>query len=237
LTARQATSVVCVAVFDHTTRQLIEQTLLVFAALFPIVNPIGGAPVFLAMTQGLDDAHRKLLARRVAANAFLLVMCSIFVGNYVIEFFGLSVPIIRVGGGLLVCALAWRLLHADTEDPARLRVGSSEEIAARAFYPMTLPLTVGPGSIAVAITLGAHSPRGATAWAITVAASALGAFLLSLSIFVLYRFAERFARVLGVSGMQVVLRLSAFILLCIGVQIVWSGVFALLATVPTFRAR
>ena len=222
---------------DYTTRQLIEQTLLVFAALFPIVNPIAGSPLFLAMTQGLDDGHRKLLARRVAVNAFLLVMGSIFVGNYVIEFFGLSVPIIRVGGGMLVCALAWRLLHADTEDPARLRVASSEEIAARAFYPMTLPLTVGPGSIAVAITLGAHSPRGATAWAITVAASALGALLLSVSIFLLYRFADRFERALGVTGTQVVLRLSAFILLCIGVQIVWSGVFALLQTIPSFRAR
>jgi multiple antibiotic resistance protein len=222
---------------DYTTRQLIEQALLVFAALFPIVNPIGGSPVFLAMTQGLEDGHRKLLARRVAINAFLLVMCSIFVGNYVIEFFGLSVPIIRVGGGLLVCAMAWRLLQADTEDPARLRVESSEEVAARAFYPMTLPLTIGPGSIAVAITLGAHSPRGATAWAITVAASALGAFLLSLSIFVLYRYAARLERALGVTGTQVVLRLSAFILLCIGVQIVWSGVFALLETVPSYRAR
>jgi multiple antibiotic resistance protein len=223
---------------DYTTRTLIEQTLLVFAALFPIVNPIGGSPVFLMMTRGLDDAQRALLARRIAVNAFLIVMCSIFVGNYVIEFFGLSVPIIRVGGGLIVCALAWQLLHADeTGDPTRMRAHSSEEMAARAFYPLTLPLTVGPGSIAVAITLGAHSPRGATAWAITVAASALGALVLSLTIYFLYRYAERLERVLGVTGTQVLLRLSAFILLCIGVQIIWSGIFALIATVPSFRPR
>ena len=108
--------------FDYGTRQLIEQTLLVFAALFPIVNPVGGAPVFLAMTHGLEDAQRRLLARRIAFNAFLLVMGSIFVGNYVIEFFGLSVPVIQVGGGLLVCALAWRLLHSD-ETADQIRIG------------------------------------------------------------------------------------------------------------------
>lgn len=223
--------------FDYGTRQLIEHTLLVYAALFPIVNPVGGAPVFLAMTRGLDDGQRRHLARRIAINAFLLVMGSILVGNYVIEFFGLSVPVIQVGGGLLVCALAWRLLHSDeTADP--IRIGPrAEEMAARAFYPMTLPLTVGPGSISVAITLGAQAPRGATAWAIGIAAFALGAFVLALTIYLLYRYAERLTRALGATGTQVLLRLSAFILLLIGVQIVWNGAFALIATIPSFRPR
>lgn len=224
--------------FDHATRQLIEHTLLVYAALFPIVNPVGGAPVFLAMTRDLQDGERRLLARRIAINAFLLVMGSILVGNYVIEFFGLSVPIIQVGGGLLVCAMAWRLLHSDeTADQMRIGPRSSEEMAARAFYPMTLPLTVGPGSISIAITLGAQAPRGATAWAISIAAFALGAFLLALTVFLLYRYAGRLTRALGATGTQVLLRLSAFILLCIGVQIVWNGVFALIGTIPSFRPR
>lgn len=224
--------------FDYATRLLIEHAVLVFAALFPIVNPVGGAPVFLAMTRGLDDGQRKLLSRRIGVNAFLLVMGSILAGTYVIEFFGLSVPVIQVGGGLLVCALAWRLLHSDeTADQIRIGPSTSEEIAARAFYPMTLPLTVGPGSISVAITLGAQAPRGASAWAISIAAFALGAFVLALTIFLLYRYAERFSRVLGATGTQVLLRLSAFILLCIGVQIMWNGVFALIGTLPSFRAR
>lgn len=223
--------------FDFETRQLVEQTLLVFAALFPIVNPVGGAPVFLAMTDGLADGQRALLARRIAINAFLLVLGAFFVGSYVIEFFGLSVPVIQVGGGLLVCALAWRLLHSD-ESGADVRLAQSgEQLAARAFYPLTLPLTVGPGSISVAITLGAQVPRGVRAWAVAIAAAALGAFLLALSIYLLFRYAERLTRALGTTGTQVLLRLSAFILLCIGVQIVWSGVFALVGTIPTFRAR
>jgi multiple antibiotic resistance protein len=218
-------------------RSLLEQTLLVFAALFPIVNPVGGAPVFLAMTYGLDDAQRKQLARRIGVNAFLLVMASFFVGSYVIEFFGLSVPVIQVAGGLLVCALAWRLLQSDQSDQIPVQPLSTEELAVRAFYPMTMPLTVGPGTISVAITLGAQVPRGVRAWAVTVVGSAIGAFLLALAIFLLFRYAERLTRALGTTGTAVLLRLSAFILLCIGVQIVWSGVFALIGTIPSFRPR
>jgi multiple antibiotic resistance protein len=219
-------------------RSLIEQALLVFAALFPIVNPVGGAPVFLAMTEGLSDAERAQLARRIAMNAFLLVLGSIFVGTHVIEFLGLSVPVIRVGGCILVCSVAWDLLRsADAGLPETpLRRATPAEIAARAFYPMTLPLTVGPGSISVAITLGAQVTRGVSEWAIRIVASAVGTLLLTVSIYVLFRYAERLTRAIGSTGTQVLLRLSAFILLCIGVQIVWSGVVALTATVPTFRS-
>lgn len=218
-------------------RSLIEQALLVFAALFPIVNPLGGAPVFLAMTEGLSDAERAQLARRIAMNAFLLVLGSIFVGTHVIEFFGLSVPVIRVGGGILVCSVAWDLLRsADAGLPTTPpRRATPAELAARAFYPMTLPLTVGPGTISVAITVGAQVPRGVSEWAIRVVASAVGTILLTVSIYVLFRYAERLTRAIGPTGTQVLLRLSAFILLCIGVQIVWSGVQALMATLPAFR--
>ncbi|MCC6869976.1 MAG: NAAT family transporter [Burkholderiales bacterium] len=213
---------------DFPLRPLVEQTLLVFAALFPIVNPVGGAPVFLAMTHGLSDVQRQHLARRIGVNAFLLVLVSFFVGNHVIEFFGLSVPVIQVGGGLLVCAMAWRLLHEESTDEVPVRPQTHDELAVRAFYPMTMPLTVGPGSIAVAITLGAHVPRGMQAYAIGVAGATIGALLLALSIYLLFRYAERLTRVLGPTGTAVLLRLSAFILLCIGVQIVWSGVEVLL---------
>ena len=223
---------------DYGTRQLIEHTLLVFAALFPIVNPVGGAPVFLAMTRGLDDGQRRHLASRIAINAFLLVMGSIFVGNYVIGFSGCRCRSSRSAAGCWYarspggCCIQTRWRTRSASGPR-----SSEEMAARAFYPMPLPLTAGPGSISVAITLGAQAPRGATAWVVSIGAFALGAFLLALTIWVLYRYAERLTRALGATGTQVLLRLSAFILLCIGVQIVWNGVFALIATIPSFRPR
>jgi multiple antibiotic resistance protein len=218
--------------YDFEIRRLIEHTLLVFAALFPIVNPVGAAPVFLAMTQGLADAERRLLARRVAVNAFLLVIVSFLAGSYVIAFFGLSVPVIRVGGGLLVCALAWHLLHSEQPDEVRVRPQSPQELAVRAFYPMTMPLTVGPGTISVAITLGAQNPRGFGAYATFIGGATVGIVLLALAIYLLYAYADRMTRRLGPTGTAVLLRLSAFILLCIGVQIVWGGVSALIATLP-----
>lgn len=223
---------------DYPTRQLIEQTLLVFLALFPIVNPVGGAPVFLAMTRGVGTVERALLARRVAINAFLLVIASVFVGGYVIDFFGLSVPVIQVGGGLLVCSVAWDLLRSD-ETAAEMSITpqSAEQLATRAFYPLTMPLTVGPGTISVAITLGAAAPRTGTGWAISAAAATAGALLLALAIYFPFRYAERLTGVLGRTGTAVMLRLSAFILLCIGVQIVWNGAYTLLGTLPTFRPR
>jgi len=98
-------------VLGSIARNLIEQPLLVFAALFPIVNPVGGAPVFPAMTEGLGDIDRAQLARRIALNAFLLILASIFVGAHVIEFFGLSVPVNRVGG-IFVRSVAWDLLRS-----------------------------------------------------------------------------------------------------------------------------
>lgn len=224
--------------FDAPTRALIEQTLLVFLALFPIVNPVGGAPVFYALTGGLDARARALLARRVAVNAFLLVVASVFAGGYVIEFFGLSVPVIQVGGGILVCSVAWDLLRSDeTASEMSVKPPSSEQLAARAFYPLTMPLTVGPGTISVAITLGAQAPRSGTGWAVAAAAATLGALLLALAIYFPFRSADRLTRVLGRTGTAVLLRLSAFILLCIGVQIVWNGVYALLGTLPALRGR
>lgn len=220
---------------EYPTRQLLEHALLVFAALFPIVNPVGGAPVFLSMTLGLDDAQRALLARRIGVNAFLLVVGSFFVGTYVIEFFGLSVPIIQLAGGLLVCSLAWQLLQSEQPNQVPVSPQTTDELMVRAFYPMTMPLTVGPGSIAVSITLGAHLPHGVQAYSMSVIGAVIGALALAISIYLLYRYAERLTRALGPSGTAVLLRLSAFILLCIGVQIVWNGAFALLGTIPSFR--
>lgn len=223
---------------DYHARSILEQVLLVFATLFPVINPIGGAPVFLAMTRNVTDEQRAMLARRVGVNALMLLAGSFLIGSHVIDFFGLSVPIIQVGGGMMVIAIAWRILNSDSDpDAVPIEKQSPAALAARAFYPLTMPLTVGPGSIAVAITLGAHVPRGVRAWAHDLAASLIGAVLLALSIYLLYRYADRLIRALGETGTQILLRLTAFILLCIGVNIVWSGAFALIQTIPSYRVR
>jgi multiple antibiotic resistance protein len=212
-------------------RLIVEGVLLVFAALFPIVNPLGGAPIFLAMTADYTPAERASLARRVTINAFFLLIASVATGTYVLELFGLSVPVVQVGGGLVVSALGWRLL----QDPSAIDAPAATAAPrARnpAFYPLTMPLTVGPGSISVAITIGANHPDSVRSLLINVPATLIGVSLVAATVFVAYRYADRVSRVIGETGMSVLLRLSAFILLCIGVQIVWNGASALLRSLP-----
>jgi len=210
-------------------RHFLEGVFLVFAALLPIVNPLGAAPVFLAMTRYADDATRTILARKVTINSFILLMASVLVGTYVLEFFGLSVPVVQVGGGLIVCSVAWDLLRgADASKKSNAEgVPDPEAVATEAFYPLTLPLTVGPGSISVAITIGANHPQSVRSFLTTSVSSLLGVLLICISVYFCYRYAERLSKFLGGTGTAVVVRLSAFILLCIGVQIMWNGIDAL----------
>jgi multiple antibiotic resistance protein len=210
-------------------RPIIEGILLVFAALFPIVNPLGGAPIFLAMTSVYAPAERAALAWRVAVNSFILLLVSVATGTYVLEFFGLSVPVVQVGGGLVVSMLGWQLL----QDPDALDRPAPGNTASRrnlAFYPLTMPLTVGPGSISVAITIGANHPHSVRSWLINAPETLIGVALVAATVLVAYRYASRVSRIIGETGMNVLLRLTAFILLCIGVQIVWNGASALLRT-------
>ena len=212
-------------------RQIVEGALLVFAALFPIVNPLGGAPIFVAMTSGFSPAERAALAWQVTVNAFILLLASVATGTYVLEFFGLSVPVVQVGGGLVVSALGWQLL----QDPGAIDRAAPETMRPRrnlAFYPLTMPLTVGPGSISVAITIGANHPHSVRSLLINGPAILIGVTLVAATVFVAYRYADRLSRMIGETGMTVCLRLSAFILICIGVQIVWNGASALLRTLP-----
>jgi multiple antibiotic resistance protein len=219
-------------------RQIVEGVLLVFAALLPIVNPFGGAPVFLAMTADCTPELRKALATQVAVNAFILLLASVFVGTYVLDFFGLSVPIVQVAGGLVVCGLGWDLLRQETIVPMTPAVGpGAPDIATRAFYPLTLPLTVGPGTISVAITIGANRSHGMRSLLVDGSSELIGVTLIAATVLVCYRYADRGLRFVGATGTSVLVRLSAFILLCIGVQILWNGTSALFESVPALRGR
>jgi len=210
-------------------RHFLEGVFLVFAALLPIVNPLGAAPVFLIMTRYADDPTRAVLARKVTINSFVLLMASVFIGTYVLEFFGLSIPVVQIGGGLVVCAVAWDLLRgADVSKKfGDDGLPDPDEVATEAFYPLTLPLTVGPGSISVAITIGANHPQTVRSFLTAAMSSLLGVVLICISVYFCYRYAERLSKLLGSAGTSVVVRLSAFILLCIGVQIMWNGIDAL----------
>jgi multiple antibiotic resistance protein len=216
-------------------RELARNTLLVVGALFPIVNPIGSTPIFLSLTRGLSGRGRAVLARMIAVNGLILILTSIFIGTYILAFFGISLPVVQVGGGLVVISTGWALLRQPSDDgdegDGKGKECNEADFERQAFYPLTLPLTVGPGSISVAITVGANRPEGSELRWPVIGGLVLGSVLIALSIYWSYRFAERLGRTLGDSAMNVVIRISSFILVCIGVQILWNGLSALLRTV------
>jgi len=205
--------------------------LLIISALFPIVDPLSGSPIFLALTPGNSPETRRALSWRIAWNSLFLMIGSYFIGAQVLNFFGVSLPVVQVGGGLVVVSMGWGMLREKEEahDTARKNV-QCPDVFHSAFYPLTLPLTVGPGSISVAVTLGANSTHhyGFHIWTILAALMAMA--LIAASVFLCYGFADRLARMLGKTAMMVIIRLSSFLLVCIGVQIMWNGISALLTS-------
>jgi len=205
---------------------------LIVSALFPIVDPLGGSPIFLALTRDYASDARKELSRRIAFNSFYLLVGSYLIGTHILAFFGISLPVVQVGGGLIVISAGWAMLkqRTDEEHTVTRRNVRRQDPYGRAFYPLTMPLTVGPGSISVAITLGANAHHhGLNLLAIAVAL--VGSVLIGLSIFLCYGFADRLARMLGATAMTVIMQLASFLLVCIGVQILWNGAKVLLASV------
>jgi len=207
-----------------------KSILLIVTALFPIVNPIGGSPVFLLLTQDYSEESRRLLARRVAMNSFILLIVSVVVGTHILSFFGISLPVVQVGGGLIVVSTGWAMLtRSDQVDRGQPHQAvKQQDILKNAFYPLTLPLTVGPGSISIAITLGANEPHRLGHNVIALISAAVGSALIAVTIYLCYGYASKLAAAVGPSGMNVILRLSSFLLVCIGVQIFWNGLSALI---------
>lgn len=167
-------------------------------------------------------------------NSFFLLVGSYMIGTHILAFFGISLPVVQVGGGLVVISTGWAMLkRRDEEERNEMhRHVQSQDTFRQAFYPLTLPLTVGPGSISVAITLGANAPHTSRLNLLPVVAAIVGSVVISLSIFLCYGFGDRLAQMLGSTAMSVIMRLSSFLLVCIGVQILWNGASALLASVP-----
>jgi multiple antibiotic resistance protein len=201
---------------------LVRIAVLVVATLLPLINPAGSAAIFHSMTLGVTNAERRKMARQIGLNSFFLVVAATFIGSYVLDFFGVSLPSVRIGGGLLVATAGWKLLNAD-DKPGPITT-DAKKLEARAFYPLTFPLTVGPGTITAAITIGASLKEpGVILWQRALASLA-GLAAVAFTVYLSFRFAAQLIRFLGTTGTLVMLRLSAFILMCVGVQIVTNGI-------------
>ncbi len=217
----------------------IASFLIAFPALFSIVNPPGIALIYNQVTQGRSPAERRALAWRVAAYSFCVMLVSLWAGAPLIGFFGVSLSAVRVAGGLVIAIRAWEMLVAPEQNEGRKQEqastasGSSDD----AFYPLTMPLTTGPGTISVAIALSASHPKNMgmldlIPFCIGMSAAALA---VALIIGFLYASADRVVSLLGKEGSRVVTRMSAFLLLCIGVQICLTGIQEALTPILTGR--
>jgi multiple antibiotic resistance protein len=200
---------------------VIEATVLVVAALFPIVNPLGSAAIFVNLVGPVASSTQRLLAQKIAIYSFFLLLCSLLWGVHVLAFFGIAIYAVQIGGGLVVAATGWSLLGQDT-GRAKTAPTPEDQILENAFYPFTLPITVGPGSISVAITLGAHLPPELQEHSL-FSPRVLIAAICGITLICVILYARKAEQLLGRSGTSMVMRLSSFILLCIGVQIISTG--------------
>jgi multiple antibiotic resistance protein len=213
--------------------ELTKTILLLVTGLFPIINPPASAFITLTMVPHATEAERNELALRIAINSLFILLGSLSIGAYVLSFFGISMPVLRVSGGLVIAVAGWNLLQAPSDDDTERDTQQAPDVLhaaslrAKAFYPLTLPITVGPGAISVAIALGTGSPR-AGLLPVHLAGVGIALLILCASIYVCVRFAGHLERLLGAVGTQVAMRLLAFVLFCIGMQIVWLGLSELL---------
>ncbi len=205
--------------------------LLAFPALFSIVNPVRAALIFHQMLADHPAETRRRLAPTIALYAFCILLGSLLLGGYVLNFFGVSLGALRVAGGLVVAIRAWALLMTPEEHEERKADQAASPAKGRAedmaFFPLTMPFTTGPGAISVAIALSSQRPAEGHSVAPFFLGASLAVAVIALMVWAFYRASDRVLALLGVNGARVMSRLMAFLLMCIGVQIVASGVEAL----------
>ena len=215
---------------------------LTFSALLPLINPLGSALIFLGLVGSAPIQVYRSLARRIAINTILFFAVVDLIGSTVISFFGISLPIIQLSGGLVIAAMGWSLLNQKDTLPhaekiqAAATIAEEKEISGtlqqKAFYPFTFPITAGPGCIVVMLTLSAHLRQDTvTATLVAQAGTMLAVILLSGLVYFSYAYAPKITRAISPTTVHGILRVVAFILLCIGVQIAWNGLIPLIQSV------
>ena len=188
-----------------------------FITFFSIANPLGSALIFDRAVVELSRCARRRLARQVALLSGVIVIVAAVAGSDILHALGIRLDALRVAGGLIVGAQAWRLIGQNAGDR-----GDGRASARGALIPLTVPLTVGPGTIAAAISLGAAGGSGPHA-VLHLAAVLLAVMLLAVVIAISYGNARRIIELLGKNGSCAAVQLSGFVLLCIATEMVLQG--------------
>jgi multiple antibiotic resistance protein len=209
-----------------------------FSALLPLVNPLGSALVFLGLVGNAPIDVYRSLARRIAINTIIFLVVIAAVGSSLLGFFGISLPIMQVSGGIVIAMIGWSLLNQKDSAPSPEKTGAAvpavtpteiDNLKKKAFYPYTFPITAGPGTIVVMLTLSIHARQpDLTQTVLSYGGLLIAALLLSASVYLCYAYAPKIANSISPTTAHGILRVVAFILFCIGVQIAWNGISDLL---------
>jgi multiple antibiotic resistance protein len=203
-----------------------------FMAIFPVTNPIGMAPIFLSLTRQFSQEKRRAMAIRVAIYSFFVYWIILIAGSWVLGFFGLSIPIIKIAGGAILFAAAFNMLTSKPKITPEEQEETLKKTGDITFFPLTMPITTGAGSMAIAMAIGAEIVGKGQLSLATIGqllGATAGIFLLSISILICYYFSNYIFTKLGKTGTDVVTQLSAFILLAVSVEVIWEGIFTLIS--------
>ena len=209
-----------------------------FSALLPLINPLGSALVFLGLVGHAPIEIYRSLARRIAFNTVIFFIVIGLIGSSLLTFFGISLPIMQVSGGIVIAMIGWSLLNQKDSAPSLEKTEAAvpavtkaeiDSLQEKAFYPFTFPITAGPGCIVVMLTLSVHAAQPTvTGTVLAYVGLFIAAIVLSGSIYLCYAYAPKITRAISPSTAHGILRVIAFILFCIGVQIAWNGLSSLL---------
>jgi multiple antibiotic resistance protein len=212
-----------------------------FSALLPLVNPLGSALVFYGLVGAAPPEVYRRLARRIAINTILFLLVIELIGAALLSFFGVSLPIVEVAGGLVLAAMGWSLLNqqgaaAHQQEKAEQAPMSDEKLYQQTFYPLTFPVTAGPGCIVIMLTLTAHaSTHSLIPNLLAHLGILIAVIVLCVLVYFAYAYAPLITQKISPQTARGVVRVIAFLLLCIGVQIAWNGISSLLLTLLEHR--
>ena len=216
-----------------------------FSALLPLINPLGSALIFLGLVGAAPIEAYRALARKIAINTMIFFAVIELIGSALLGFFGISLPIVQVSGGIVIAMIGWSLLNQKDSAPSPEKTEAAvpavtqfeiDSLQQKAFYPFTFPITAGPGSIVVMLTLSVHASQPTLSGkALAHVGLFIAVILLSGLVYLCYAYAPKIARTISPSTAHGILRVVAFILLCIGVQIAWNGLSDLLSTLLAKR--
>jgi len=200
-----------------------------FLSLFPAVNPIGSAFIVDPLLSGLDFQERKAAVKKIALYCFAICTVSALIGGWILKLFGISIPIVQLAGGIMICRMGWQLLTSDDEIKSKKETAQPTSRDNILFYPVAFPMTTGAGTISVILTLSAHENESdLLVHIMNLGALLIAILLICLLIYICYTNTARLIHRLGPRGEQIVNRLSAFLVFCIGMQIAFTGIRALI---------